>query len=298
MTTQQRPRTVLITGASSGIGRATAHRLAAEGANLVLASRSETALEQTRQECVSRGAGDVVVVPTDVGDRKAVESMFDRAVAAYDRIDGVVHSAAVVAYGQFTEIPAEVFDHSLQTNVTGVANVARNALDHFAEGPGGSLVVVGSVLGKIATPYMSPYTTSKWAIHGLVRTLQIAARETPGVHISLISPGGVNTPIYTQAGSYTGHPGHPPPPVASPERVARDVVQALDEPQRDRDVGLANGLMVAGFRLLPAVFDATVGPMMRLLGQGRESVEPHPGNVFEPVAELEAVRGRWPRIWG
>ena len=298
MTTQQRPRTVLITGASSGIGRATAHRLAAEGANLVLASRSETALEQTRQECVSRGAGDVVVVPTDVGDRKAVESMFDRAVAAYDRIDGVVHSAAVVAYGQFTEIPAEVFDHSLQTNVTGVANVARNALDHFAEGPGGSLVVVGSVLGKIATPYMSPYTTSKWAIHGLVRTLQIEARETPGVHISLISPGGVNTPIYTQAGSYTGHPGHPPPPVASPERVARDVVQALDEPQRDRDVGLANGLMVAGFRLLPAVFDATVGPMMRLLGQGRESVEPHPGNVFEPVAELEAVRGRWPRIWG
>jgi len=298
MTTQQRPRTVLITGASSGIGRATAHRLAAEGANLVLASRSETALEQTRQECVSRGAGDVVVVPTDVGDRKAVESLFDRAVAAYDRIDGVVHSAAVVAYGQFTEIPAEVFDHSLQTNVTGVANVARNALDHFAEGPGGSLVVVGSVLGKIATPYMSPYTTSKWAIHGLVRTLQIEARETPGVHISLISPGGVNTPIYTQAGSYTGHPGHPPPPVASPERVARDVVQALDEPQRDRDVGLANGLMVAGFRLLPAVFDATVGPMMRLLGQGRESVEPHPGNVFEPVAELEAVRGRWPRIWG
>ena len=298
MTTQQRPRTVLITGASSGIGRATAHRLAAEGANLVLASRSETALEKTRQECVSRGAGDVVVVPTDVGDRKAVESLFDRAVAAYDRIDGVVHSAAVVAYGQFTEIPAEVFDHSLQTNVTGVANVARNALDHFAEGPGGSLVVVGSVLGKIATPYMSPYTTSKWAIHGLVRTLQIEARETPGVHISLISPGGVNTPIYTQAGSYTGHPGHPPPPVASPERVARDVVQALDEPQRDRDVGLANGLMVAGFRLLPAVFDATVGPMMRLLGQGRESVEPHPGNVFEPVAELEAVRGRWPRIWG
>ena len=298
MTTQQRPRTVLITGASSGIGRATAHRLAAEGATLVLASRSETALEQTRQECVSRGAGDVVVVPTDVGDRKAVESMFDRAVAAYDRIDGVVHSAAVVAYGQFTEIPADVFDHSLQTNVTGVANVARNALDHFAEGPGGSLVVVGSVLGKIATPYMSPYTTSKWAIHGLVRTLQIEARETPGVHISLISPGGVNTPIYTQAGSYTGHPGHPPPPVASPERVARDVVQALDEPQRDRDVGLANGLMVAGFRLLPAVFDATVGPMMRLLGQGRESVEPHPGNVFEPVAELEAVRGRWPRIWG
>ena len=164
-----------------------------------------------------------------------------RAVAAYGRIDGVVHSAAVVAYGKFTEIPAEVFDHSLQTNVTGAANVAQERAPPLRRGPGGSLVVVGSVLGKIATPYMSPYTTSKWAIHGLVRTLQIEARETPGVHVSLISPGGVNTPVYDQAGSYTGHPGHPPPPVASPERVARDVVQALDEPQRDRDVGLANG---------------------------------------------------------
>ncbi len=90
--------------------------------------------------------------------------------------------------------------------------------------------MVGSVLGKIATPYMSPYITSKWAVHGLVRTLQIEARETPGVHVSLISPGGVNTPVYVQAGSYTGHPGHPPPPVTSPERVARDVVKALDQP--------------------------------------------------------------------
>jgi short-subunit dehydrogenase len=298
VTAQDERRTILITGASSGIGRATAHLLATEGANLVLASRSEQALEQTRQECVSRGAGEVLLLPTDVGDRKAVESLFAAAAAAHGRIDGVVHSAAVVAYGKFTEIPAEVFDHSLQTNVTGAANVGRSALQHFTGASGGSLVVVGSVLGKIATPYMSPYITSKWAIHGLVRTLQIEARETPGVHVSLISPGGVNTPVYAQAGSYTGHPGHPPPPVTSPERVARDVVKALDHPQRDRDVGIANGAMVAGFRILPGVFDAAVAPLMRLFGQGRDSVEPHPGNVFEPVPELEAVRGRWPRIWG
>ena len=153
----------------------------------------------------------------------------------------------MVAYGRFTEIPAEVFDHSLQTNVTGAANVAQERAPRTSPSEsGGSLVVVGSVLGKIATPYMSPYITSKWAIHGLVRTLQIEARETPGVHVSLISPGGVNTPVYDQAGSYTGHPGHPPPPVTSPERVARDVVKALDQPQRDRDVGIANGAMVAG----------------------------------------------------
>ena len=75
------------------------------------------------------------------------------------------------------------------------------------------------------------------------------------------------------------------------------MVKALDHPQQDRDVGIANGAMVAGFRILPGVFDAAVAAE-RLFGRGRDSVEPHPGNVFEPVPELEAVRGRWPRIWG
>jgi short-subunit dehydrogenase len=204
----------------------------------------------------------------------------------------------VLAYGVFEEVPAEVFDRILTTNVIGTTNVARRALQRFSEQDGGSLVVVGSVLAKIATPYMSSYCMSKWAIHGLVRTLQIEARTKPGVHVSLVSPGGVDTPIYDQAGSYTGRPGSPPPPVISPERVARAVVGALDRPGRDIAAGPANWLMVAGFRLLPGVYDVLVTPMMRLLGQGTTAVDPHPGNVFEPVAGKEAVHGRWPHIWG
>lgn len=292
------PRVVLVVGASSGIGRATAHQLAEEGARLVLASRSAESLEQVRQECVARGAAEVVVVPTDIGDRAAVDALFDTAVERLGRVDGVVHAAAVLAYGTFEAVPPEVFDRILTTNVTGTGNVARRALLRFGEQDGGSLVVVGSVLGKIATPYMSSYCTSKWAIHGLVRTLQIEARAKPGVHVSLVSPGGVDTPIYDLAGTYTGHPGSPPPPVVSPERVARAVVAALDTPGRDIAVGPANRLMVAGFRLAPGVFDVLVGPMMRLLGQGRDRAEPGPGNVFEPVPDTEAVHGRWPHVWG
>jgi NAD(P)-dependent dehydrogenase (short-subunit alcohol dehydrogenase family) len=289
---------IVILGASSGIGRATAHQLAARGARLVLASRSAESLERTRQECVGRGAPDVLVVPTDVGDRQAVDALFETAAEHLGRIDGVVHAATVLAYGVFEEIPPEVFDRILTTNVVGMTNVARGALRRFGEQDGGSLVVVGSVLGKIATPYMSSYCMSKWAIHGLVRTLQIEARAKPGVHVSLISPGGVDTPIYDQAGSYTGHPGSPPPPVVSPERVARSVVGALDKPGRDIAAGPVNWLMLAGFRLLPGAFDVLVGPMMRLLGQGSASVDPHPGNVFEPVPHKEAVHGRWPHFWG
>ncbi|HYO40261.1 MAG TPA: SDR family NAD(P)-dependent oxidoreductase [Nocardioidaceae bacterium] len=292
------PRTVLVVGASSGIGRAAAHQLAEQGARLVLAARAPESLEQARQECVGRGAEDVLVVPTDIGDRDAVDALFRAAVERFGRVDGVVHAAAVLAYGVFEEVPADVFDRILTTNVTGTANIARSALLLFGEQDGGSLVVVGSVLGKIATPLMASYCTSKWAIHGLVRTLQIEARGKPGVHVSLVSPGGVDTPIYDLAGSYTGRPGNPPPPVVSPEKVARAVVAALDKPGRDIAVGPANLLMVAGFRLVPGVFDVLVGPMMRLLGQGRGHLEDNPGNVFEPRAGTEAVHGRWPHFWG
>jgi short-subunit dehydrogenase len=131
-----------------------------------------------------------------------------------------------------------------------------------------------------------------------VRTLQVEARGKPGVHVSLVSPGSVNTPIYDQAGSYTGRSGQPPPPVMSPEKVARVVVSALDKPGRDLPAGSLNKGMVAGFRLVPGVFDLLVGPMMRLLGRGRVGVEAHPGNVFEPQAAKEAVHGRWPNVWG
>ena len=291
-------RVVLIFGGSSGIGRATAHLLAAEGDTLVLAARSSQTLEAARAECVSRGAADVLVMPADVGEAEAVDAVLEAAAARFGRVDVVVNAAAVLAYGRFDDVPVDVFDRVLTTNVTGTANVARAALRQFAQQGGGSLVVVGSVVGKIAVPYMSTYVASKWALQGLVRTLQIEARATPGVRISLVSPGGVNTPIYDQAGSYTGHPGSPPPPVVSPERVARAVIRAAGEPSRDLAVGVLNAVLVAGFRTAPGLYDLLVSPMMRLLGQGRGSVESNPGNVFEPDPDREAVRGRWPRIWG
>jgi NAD(P)-dependent dehydrogenase (short-subunit alcohol dehydrogenase family) len=298
VTDRPEQRTVVVVGATSGIGRATAHRLAAQGACLVLAARSPETLEQARQECLSRGATDVLTVPTDVGERAQVEALFSRSTERFGRLDGVVHGAAVIAYGRFEEVPAEVFDQVITTNLIGTANVARSALQVFDEQDGGSLVLIGSVLGKIATPYMATYCTSKFAVQGLARILQIEAREKPGVHVSLVSPGGVDTPIYDQAGSYTGRPGNPPPPVASPEWVAAKVVAALDKPGRDIAAGPVNWVMVTGFRVLPAVYDVMVGPMMRLLGQGKPGLPAGAGNVFDAVPDKEAVHGRWPHLWG
>jgi len=288
---------VIVIGASSGIGRATARALAEQGADLVLASRSERALDEVRRECAAEGAS-VAVVPTDIGDAAEVDALFEAACARFGRVDVVVHAAAVLAYGRFDEVPADVFDAILTTNIIGTANVARTALRVFEEQEQhGHLVAVGSLLGKISTPFLSSYVTSKWAVHALVRALQIEARSTPGVHVSLVSPGGVNTPAYSQAGSYTGRIGRPPPPVDSPEKVVRAVVRAIERPCREISVGMANPLMVTGFRFLPGVFDVLVTPLMRLGAMSRDRVDPHPGNVFEPSPEGEAVHGAWGRHW-
>jgi NAD(P)-dependent dehydrogenase (short-subunit alcohol dehydrogenase family)/uncharacterized protein YndB with AHSA1/START domain len=289
-------RTVLVTGASSGIGRATALQLAEEGVDLVLVARSAQALHAVREECEARGAR-ALVTAADVRDEAALDAAFETARQAFGGLDGVVHSAAVLAYGRFEDVPAEVFDTSIGTTLVGTANVARRALEEFRRAGSGRLVVVGSLLGKISTPYMSSYVTAKWGVHGLVRTLQIEARTTPGIDISLVTPGGVNTPVYLQAGTYLNRHGRPPPPVDPPEKVARAVVRALRSPRRERSVGLANHLTVAGFRLVPAVFDGLVTPLMRVGGLGREEVVNSPGNVLEPAPAGEAVHGPWGRRW-
>jgi NAD(P)-dependent dehydrogenase (short-subunit alcohol dehydrogenase family) len=289
-------RVVVITGASSGIGRATALACARRGDRVVLAARAREGLEAAERECRAAGA-QTLVVPTDVRDAAAVDALLAAAATRFGRVDAVVHSVTVVAYGRFEDVPAEVFDRSVQTTLTGAANVARTALGVFRGSGGGQLVLVGSLLGKIAAPYMSSYVTAKWGLHGLARTLQIEARQTPGIGVSLVSPGGVDTPVYSQAASYLGRGGRPPPPVDPPEKVARAILRALDRPRRDVSVGVANPLVILGFRTLPAAYDRLVGPLMRLGGLTRGPVAPDDGNVFAPRPAGEATHGRWGRHW-
>lgn len=294
-----RGKAVVVTGASSGIGRATAALLAAQGANVVLVARSSESLAEAERECRAVAAPGVqtLVAVADVADATAVEGALDAAAGRFGRVDAVVHSAAVLAYGRFEDVPSEVFDTALAVTLGGTVNIVRSALRHFRSQGGGSLVVVGSLLGKIATPYMSSYVTAKWAVHGLVRTVQIETRADPGIEVSLVSPGGVNTPVYRQAGSYLGWHGRPPPPVDSPEHVARAVVAALGRPRREASVGLGNPLAVLGFRVLPGVYDVLVTPLMRLGGISRDEAPPSPGNVLGPQPSGDAVHGPWGRHW-
>lgn len=290
------PETVLITGASSGIGRATALELAGRGANLVLVARGEESLDDAAGEARSAGAADVLVHPADVTDEEAIQDAVDAAVQRFGRLDAVVHAAQVMAYGSIEELPREVFETVVETAVHGTAVIARVVLPVFRRQEGGHLVVVNSLLGQVAAPLMGSYVAAKWGQLGLLRVLQQEIRDAPGVEISILQPGGVDTPIYVQAASWTGSTGRPPPPVYSAERLGRRVVALLDRPRRQVQAGIFNPLITAGFRLAPAVYDLLVGPLLQRLAIANDEVPPTEGNVFASQPSGNSTEGRWRSI--
>ena len=204
------PETVLITGASSGIGRATAHELAGRGARLVLVARGREALETAAAEARAAGAGEVLVFPADVTDEDGFRTAVDTALERFGRLDSVVHAAQVMAYGTIEELPRDVFEAVVNTALHGTAVVARVVLPVFRKQEAGHLLVVNSLLGSVATPLMGSYVAAKWGQLGLVRVLQQETRDVPGITVSAVQPGGVDTPIYYQAASWTGSTGRRP----------------------------------------------------------------------------------------
>jgi NAD(P)-dependent dehydrogenase (short-subunit alcohol dehydrogenase family) len=289
------PEVVLVTGASSGIGRASAIEFARRGASLVLVSRSSATLADAAADCTAAGARAVECVPADVLDPDAVQAAVDRAGQRFGRLDVVVHAATVMAYGRIEDLDPAVFERVVDTAVQGTFHVFRSALPVLRRQQRGHVVVVSSLLASITAPTMGAYVTAKWGQLGLIRTMQQELREFPDVHLSAVAPGGVSTPIYDQAATVLGNTGHPPPPVYTPERVARHIVARIDDPRRLKQSGFANPLIIAGFRLLPPVFDALVGPLLKVFGMARDSVPATTGNVFAPVPEKEATRGTY---WG
>ncbi|KQX61546.1 SDR family oxidoreductase [Angustibacter sp. Root456] len=282
---------VLVTGATSGIGLAVAVEVSERGGHLALVARSADRLRDVAAQCRTAGAASVTTHAVDVTDAEAVQAAVDAVVDGHGRLDAVVHSAGVVAYGRLEEVPAEVFDGVVGTNVLGSANVARAVLPAMRAADHGRLYLVGSVIGGIGVPGMGAYVVSKWGVRALARQLQLENRDRHGVHITLVRPGSVDTPIYTLAANYSGFVGAPPPPVYRPATVARRIVESFDKPPRVLNVGIANPLMLLGFALLPAVYDVLVGPLFRVLGRTGERVGPTPGNVLAPTPDGERLRG-------
>jgi short-subunit dehydrogenase len=283
-------RVVLVVGASSGIGRCVAHELSRRGDALVLAARGRSALVATATECLELGAAEARSAPVDVRDADAVARLVQECLADHGRLDAVVVTAAVLALGRFEDVPADVLDGVVRTNLLGTANVARTVVPLFRTRGRGTLVLLGSLLGHVAVPEMTPYVITKWGVRALARSLALENRDLPGVHVCLVEPGAVDTPIYELCANYLGRQPRAPQPVLAPEQVAERVVRLLEHPRARVSVGRANNLVRAGFRLVPFAYDRLVGPLFRVLGTEQEPAPWTAGNVLEPSSGVAGPR--------
>jgi NAD(P)-dependent dehydrogenase (short-subunit alcohol dehydrogenase family) len=203
-------------------------------------------------------------------------------------VDIAVCCSSVTAFGRFDEIPPEVFDAVVRTNLCGAANVARAALTHFRARRSGHLVLVGSLLGQAAMPYQGPYVTSKFAINGLVRLLRQENRDVPAIAVHGIYPGPVDTPIYRNAANYYRFRPRPLPPVHSPTRIASAIVAATARRRGiERNESWVSTPLLMAYRLAPAMFDAVIGPFVRAAGFSHHPSESTTGNVFTPLRPAE-----------
>ncbi|QIG43912.1 SDR family NAD(P)-dependent oxidoreductase [Nocardioides anomalus] len=257
------PHVVLVTGASSGIGRATALLAAERGDRVALMARSEGALDDLADECVAAGAESADVVTADVTDDASVARVVDDLVERHGRIDAVLHCAGVVTYGRTEDVAADDFEQVVSTNLLGSATVARHVIPVLRRQRYGVLVLVGSLLGHVAVPDMTPYVVSKWGVRALAKQLSLENADLPDVHVVHVAPGSVDTPIYGNALDSAGAVNTPPPPVISPERVARVIYRQLRFPTAESQTAFSNYAMIWTHNLLPFVWRRAVGPVFR-----------------------------------
>ena len=228
---------VLLTGATSGIGLATARRLASRGARLALVARDEADLAELVAEL---GPERAVAAPADVADREAVRAAADRAEAAFGPIDTWINDAGVAIYGAVTDVPWDDQRRLFETNYWGVVAGSLEAVRRLRErGAAGKLVNVGSALSDRAMIYQGPYSASKHAVKALTDALRMELRaDGRPVSVTLIKPGAVDTPYMEHAKSYMDSPGtRNPPPSYHPDVVARAIEHACEHDVRDLDAG-------------------------------------------------------------
>jgi NAD(P)-dependent dehydrogenase (short-subunit alcohol dehydrogenase family) len=204
-----RDKVVLITGASSGIGRATALRLARQGCPVALAARNQDALEEVRRECEAWG-GRALVVPTDVADADQCRRAVEQTAAALGRLDIAIACAGMSMRGYFDGSDLSAMEKVMRVNFFGTLYLMHFALPHVKKTKG-SLVAISSMVGKRATPAYALYGASKFAVQGLCEALHIEMRHS-GVHVGVVAPAFVATPLRQHALGADGRPApeHPP----------------------------------------------------------------------------------------
>ncbi len=283
---------VVVTGASSGIGRAAAQAFAGQGARVVLAARDEQALEDAAAECRAMGA-DALVVATDMTLSDSVERLASAAAAfGQGRIDVWVNNAGVGAVGAFDETPLDAHEQVIQTDLVGYLRGAHVVLPYFKQQQGGVLINTLSVGSWVPQPFAVAYSASKFGLRGFSQALRGELTPWPGIHVCDVYPSVVDTPGFRDGGNYAGRSLQPPPPLCDPRQVAEAMVGLARHPRRSVTVGAAASMLRLAHFITPG-FDRLAGLLTATALRRAQRVAPSAGNLFHPALGQRRIDGGW-----
>jgi NAD(P)-dependent dehydrogenase (short-subunit alcohol dehydrogenase family) len=284
-----RGKVVVITGASSGIGRAAAFEFASEGCRLVLAARRVPALEETAAGCRARG-GQALIVQTDVTLESDLQRLRDDALAQWGRIDIWVNNAGTTYFARLDGGDLAAHRRVIDTNLIAPFVAARLVLPVFRRQQAGTLINIGSVLSQVGQMFVPAYVVSKFGLRGVSDAVRADVADMPGISVSTVLPYAVDTPHFQEAANATGKRAHAMPPVQEPERVARAIVDVALTPRRQRYVPRYVVAGVALHWLWPAATERVLQHALRTFHLvGRQQATS--GNLFSPANAAASVHG-------
>ncbi|PZP43450.1 MAG: short-chain dehydrogenase [Azospirillum brasilense] len=286
---------VVITGASAGVGRATALAFARRGWNIALIAREAEGLEDARREVAVAGARRVITLPLDVADAAAVEAAAERVARSFGGIDVWVNNAMATVVSPAAAMSPEEFRRVTEVTYLGQVHGTMAALRQMRQRDQGVIVAVGSALSYRAIPLQSAYCAAKFAVRGFMDSLRVELlHDRSRIRLTMVQLPAVNTPQFEWARNRMGKRAQPVPPIHQPEAVGEAIFAAAVQPKREVWLGWPTLKAILGGMAVPGLADrilARQGYSGQLTGEalpaGRQD------NLFRPVAGPHRTRGRF-----
>lgn len=282
-------KTVVITGASSGVGLATAEAFAKSGYNLVIASRGEQALEAAADRCRKLGA-DVLAVPTDMSIAENVQILVNKTIVKFGTIDVWVNNAGVMASGKFEEIPMDICEQVIKTNLMGYMHGAYYCMPIFKNQKFGILINNVSIAGFMPAPYSAIYTATKHGIRGMMNGIQGEISNYKDIHICNIYPQIQKSTGNLHSAKFSGLDFKVPPFAADPKDTASIILKLAKSPKKDKFPDATSFILNSAYSLFPKFVTNATSTGMRLM-MNLKNGEPTAGNILSPSKDPHRIYG-------